>query len=99
MLSVGKQLAGLPVDHPGRGIDVPSVVGLPFWIVGSNRENLDGFVGKTDVDTVAVELDFVDPAGFALGADGLHLFMLKDLDELHATWRFKLAQTHWFWNL
>ena len=65
--AVGGGHDDLAVDHRRRCLDVPGVVGHLLEamrpVVTSPGEDLDGFVGKVDLDAVAVELDFVDPAG------------------------------------
>jgi hypothetical protein len=56
----------LAVDDGGAGLDVPGVVGdLPEAfgpVVAAAGEDLDRLVGQVDLDAVAVELDFVNPA-------------------------------------
>ena len=64
--AVGGGHDDLAVDDGGARLDVPSVVGDLLEAVGpvvaAAGENLDRLVGEVDLDPVAVELDFVNPA-------------------------------------
>ena len=64
--AVGGRHDDLAVDDRRGGLDVPGVVGDLLEAMGpvmaAPGEDLDGLVGQVDLDAVAVELDFVDPA-------------------------------------
>ena len=84
--AVGGRYDDLAVDHRRRCLDVPGVV-RDFLesmrpIVTAAGEYLDGFVRQVNLDPVAVELDFVDPA-----VSGRHLVDRRSqgrLDEARA---------------
>ena len=64
--AVGGGHHDLAVDDGGARLDVPGVVGDLLEAVGpvvaAPGEDLDRLVGEMDLDPVAVELDFVNPA-------------------------------------
>jgi hypothetical protein len=64
--AVGGRHHDLAVDHRRRGLDVPGVVADFFEsmrpIMAAPGEDLDGLVGQVNLDPVAIELDFVNPA-------------------------------------
>ena len=64
--AVGGRHDDLAVDDRRGRLDVPGVVGDLLEAVGpvvaAPGEDLDRLVGQVDLDPVAVELDFVDPA-------------------------------------